>query len=107
MDQVFHDALASPEGMAFQAAYDAEVGVQSGFASAAPGAFDWTTAIGIVNALAPIITAAIAGGFSPALLVTLLPSIIKVFAPGISDSLVSLLESFLTAVIGKLPTPTV
>lgn len=105
MDQLFHEALASPEGMAFQAAYDAEVGVQ-GFSAAAPGAFDWTTAIGIVTKLAPIIMAALSGGLTPAVLISLLPSIIKAFIPELPDNLLTLVTSFLQAVIGKLPVPT-
>lgn len=106
--QVLDEALASEEGQKFQQEYSAkvtELTAAAGFAAPAPDAVDWTNVITVVTKLAPVLVSLL-GGWSPAVLVTILPQVISILFPGLDSQLVGLVTQFLTFLIGKLPVPT-
>lgn len=109
MDQahknILDQALASPEGQKFQAAFSAradELKAAPGFAAPSVNWLDVVTAIGKV---APAVIALI-GHFTPAGLIALIPSIVTTMFPGIDSQLAGLIQQFLTYVLGKIPIPT-
>jgi hypothetical protein len=104
---ILEAALDAPEGQQFQADYAArvaELSATAGFSAPGPDAVDWTNVIGVITKLAPVIFSLI-GGWSPAALVAIIPQIIGILFPGLDANLVTMIQTFLTFLLSKIPQP--
>lgn len=111
MDQAQKDfikqALASEEGRKFSADYEARCTVlrgTQGFAGPQAGGVDWMNVIATIGKVAPAILALV-GHFTPAGLLALIPTIVTTMFPGIDSQLATLIQGFLTYLLGKIPQP--
>lgn len=75
--------------------------LENNAANGAPEAYNITNLAEILMKLMPIITALLAGGFTPAVLLTLIPQIIAILLPQLDPNLGELLAQILAFIIGK------